>query len=378
MTAHIPPPPTAGENPVASPLYISGSWGRGEGRSTSDLEVLAVLQPGDTPARVQAAYKQLLKTTGLQPDPCGVAPTSPLFSRSLEQWSAAIEAWLRHPTEGKALPFLGLVLDAVPVRQDTDPLLSRGPSALHHLVASHLCAAHTDRPVINRLLRAMLADWLAYPPKNLSRLRQALGGRMFVDLKKDVLAPITSLARIHAVASPDVHDGDGPLSVDGATDIDGALHIKATAAVNDDVHTAGSTGSDAPVRENLPAATPALQHPTSENPRHQIPVSLRSDGDLSVPHTSTFEDPAQWAIPATVWRLGREDALGILSAHEAAFLQQAYPQLLHWADECGEELTLYLSTTTPELQSLLRETTRLLRGIHKRARYVYTTLSEYS
>lgn len=149
-------------------LAATGSTGRGEATPSSDLDVIR-LSPGPTP-RFDA-----LRAAGVRVDANGALPTARELPTTEDQWRTDARGWISRPREDKGVVKIGLLADA------------------HSEVRSAASRNFAFSPILADMLRDALS---VVPPRT-----TGLWSRKSVDLKQEILAPTTKIARWAALAS---------------------------------------------------------------------------------------------------------------------------------------------------------------------------------
>ena len=179
---------------------VLGSTARQEALPFSDVDTAIVYadDPSDIEGRGVRAYAgdvlTLMERCGLPRCPDNANATSPLFSRSRDEWVAATAAWRSDPSIPNALLFSSIVADSRPITS-----LPLGRSVLDSMFTS----ART-LPYLGLLLSNALAP---KPPTGFVRgivVRSSGEHRGEIDLKAGGLQPITALARWLGVVAGDV------------------------------------------------------------------------------------------------------------------------------------------------------------------------------
>lgn len=181
---------------------VLGSTARYEALPLSDVDTAIVYEGGEpdrgTDVRSYAARViGLMERAGLPRCPDNANATSPLFSRSQQQWRIDTDHWLDDPESPNALLFASFVADTRPI---SELLLGRS-------VLEHMLQRGRTRPFLGMLLSNALA---ARPPTGFARglvLETSGEHRGQLDLKKGGLQPICALGRWFGVMLGDVQGG---------------------------------------------------------------------------------------------------------------------------------------------------------------------------
>lgn len=181
---------------------VLGSTARYEALPLSDVDTAIVYGDGlpDRGGDVRnyaARVLSLMERSGLPKCPDNANATSPLFSRSRQQWIDDTDHWLDDPETPNALLFASFVADTRPIAE-----LMLGRSVLEHMLQRGRM-----RPFLGLLLSNALAS---RPPTGFARglvLETSGEHRGQLDLKKGGLQPICAMARWFGVKLGDVQGG---------------------------------------------------------------------------------------------------------------------------------------------------------------------------
>jgi CBS domain-containing protein len=187
-----------GPPPVPYTWLATGSFGRFEPFPSSDVDSALAWDGPDDDAELRGWMHTLaervladLSTCGFEADAKGAVASNPLFARSIEAWEEAAHTWVEHPDHDRGLMLLCVAVESDPVCGGTT-------------AAERLSAAFARSPNRGLLLRRLAQAALAVrPPTGFRRHRVLLwsGERKVLDIKKEGLLPIESLARWSGLAA---------------------------------------------------------------------------------------------------------------------------------------------------------------------------------
>lgn len=164
-----------------------GSNGRRESVLSSDIESAVVFPNGTSEERmlryreVFADVDALLERTGLEGDGHAVSARHRILARTVDEWDAAAQQWLRDPWRDKGGVMISLLVDSRPIVGD--PHLAEASARLLDL-KSH---PTTMRLLLNDALstRARLRQREMVPWRRQARF----------DIKRDAVLPLVNMAR---------------------------------------------------------------------------------------------------------------------------------------------------------------------------------------
>jgi CBS domain-containing protein len=187
-----------GPPPVPYTWLATGSFGRFEPFPSSDVDSALAWDGPDDDAELRGWMHRLaervladLSASGFEADAKGAVASNPLFARSIEAWEEAAHTWVEHPDRDRGLMLLCVAVESDPVWGITT-------------AAERLSAAFARSPNRELLLRRLAQAALAVrPPTGFRRHRVLLwsGERKVLDIKKEGLLPIESLARWSGLAA---------------------------------------------------------------------------------------------------------------------------------------------------------------------------------
>ena len=182
-----------GDPPVRYTWLATGSFGRFEPFPSSDVDSAIAWDGRDDDPEARGWMAELaeyvlrgVKTCGFEPDTKGAVASSPLFSRSVEEWERAAATWVEDPDRDRGLLLLSVVVESDAVWGST-------------AMADHLTRAFVEAPD-RRLLHRRLAEAAVavHPPTGFIRdfvLHTTGERRGVLDIKRGGLLPVESLAR---------------------------------------------------------------------------------------------------------------------------------------------------------------------------------------
>jgi CBS domain-containing protein len=182
-----------GDPPVPYTWLATGSFGRFEPFPSSDVDSAMVWDGPDDDPEVRRCMGDLaeyvltgVKTCGFEPDTKGAVASSPLFSRSVEEWERAARTWVEDPDRDRGLLLLSVVVESDAVWGST-------------AMADHVTRAFVEVPDRRLLLRRLAEAAVAVrPPTGFIRdfvLHTTGERRGILDIKRGGLLPVESLAR---------------------------------------------------------------------------------------------------------------------------------------------------------------------------------------
>ena len=187
-----------GPPPVPYTWLATGSFGRFEPFPSSDVDSALAWDGPDDDVELRGWMRRLaehvladLSASGFDADAKGAVASNRLFARSIEAWEEAARTWVEHPDQDRGLMLLCVAVESDPVWGITT-------------AAERLSAAFARSPNRGLLLRRLAQAALTVrPPTGFRRHRVLLwsGERKVLDIKKEGLLPIESLARWSGLAA---------------------------------------------------------------------------------------------------------------------------------------------------------------------------------
>jgi CBS domain-containing protein len=220
-----------GQPPTPYTWLATGSFGRREPFPSSDVDcALAWEDSAEDPAAWMRALAERvldgLRACGMAPDEHGAIASSPLFARSVSEWSEAALRWAEDPDRDRGLMLLSVVVESDPVWGAT-----RTPAPL----ADAFAKAPRREWMLRRLAVAALAE---RPPTGFLSdfvLHSTGERRGVLDIKHRGLLPIEALARwsglaagVTAASTParlDAAEAAGTLAADDAANLREAFEL---------------------------------------------------------------------------------------------------------------------------------------------------------
>jgi CBS domain-containing protein len=220
-----------GQPPTPYTWLATGSFGRREPFPSSDVDcALAWEDSAEDPAAWMRALAERvldgLRACGMSPDEHGAIASSPLFARSVSEWSEAALRWAEDPDRDRGLMLLSVVVESDPVWGAT-----RTPAPL----ADAFAKAPRREWMLRRLAVAALAE---RPPTGFLSdfvLHSTGERRGVLDIKHRGLLPIEALARwsglaagVTAASTParlDASEAAGTLAADDAANLREAFEL---------------------------------------------------------------------------------------------------------------------------------------------------------